>query len=109
MPSHHGAGFSRGDPEPVAVLMPSHHGAGAQSCRRSCTLAFVANVLRVLTLVLVTYYFGDSAGHSFHDYAGYAEIAFAFGAFFVLDSVLVGLLRSSGPRAEKATKRAKSS
>jgi hypothetical protein len=31
-------------------------------------------VLRVLTLVLVTYHFGDAAGHAFHDYAGYAEI-----------------------------------
>jgi len=55
-------------------------------------IAFVANVLRVLTLVLVTYHFGDAAGHAFHDYAGYAEIAFAFGAFFVLDAVLIRLL-----------------
>jgi exosortase B len=55
-------------------------------------IAFVANVLRVTTLVLVTYYFGDAAGHGFHDYAGYAEIAFAFGAFFVLDALLVRLL-----------------
>jgi exosortase B len=56
-------------------------------------IAFVANVLRVLTLVLATYYFGDAAGHAFHDYAGYAEIAFAFGAFFVLDSLLTHFLR----------------
>ena len=55
-------------------------------------IAFVANVLRVLTLVLITYHFGDAAGHSFHDYAGYAEIAFAFGAFFVLDSLLIRFL-----------------
>lgn len=48
-------------------------------------IAFLANVLRVMTLVLVTFHFGDAAGHSFHDMAGYAEIAFAFGAFFVID------------------------
>jgi hypothetical protein len=41
---------------------------------------------------LITYHFGDAAGHSFHDYAGYAEIAFAFGAFFVLDSLLIRFL-----------------
>ncbi|MEO8626549.1 MAG: exosortase B [Betaproteobacteria bacterium] len=55
-------------------------------------IAFVANVLRVLTLVLVTYYFGDSAGHAFHDYAGYAEIIFAFGVFFLLDAILMRVL-----------------
>ena len=55
-------------------------------------IAFIANVLRVLTLVLVTYYFGDAAGHAFHDYAGYAEIAFAFGVFFLLDAMLVRVL-----------------
>jgi exosortase B len=48
-------------------------------------IAFLANVLRVMTLVLVTYHFGDAIGHSFHDIAGYAEIVFAFGAFFVVD------------------------
>jgi exosortase/archaeosortase family protein len=55
-------------------------------------IALLANILRVLTLVLVTYYFGDAAGHGFHDYAGYAEIAFAFGAFFVLDALLDRIL-----------------
>lgn len=68
-------------------------------------IAFVANVLRVLTLVLVTYHFGDSAGHSFHDYAGYGEIAFAFGAFFVLDSLLTRFLRvkKSAPTTDVKT------
>jgi exosortase B len=67
-------------------------------------IAFVANVLRVLTLVLVTYHFGDAAGHAFHDYAGYAEIAFAFGAFFVLDAALLRFLGSGGgpdPKSER--------
>ena len=34
-------------------------------------ISFVSNVLRVMTLVLVTYYFGDAAGQGFvHDFAG---------------------------------------
>jgi exosortase B len=56
-------------------------------------IAFLANILRVLLLMLVTYYWGDSAGQSFHDYAGYLEIVFAFGAFFAMDAVLNPLFR----------------
>jgi exosortase len=56
-------------------------------------IAFLANVLRVITLVLITYHLGDAAGHSFHDYAGYAEIVFAFGAFFALDAILIRVFR----------------
>lgn len=34
-------------------------------------ISFVSNVIRVITLVLVTYYFGDAAGQGFvHDFAG---------------------------------------
>jgi hypothetical protein len=44
-------------------------------------------------LVLITYHLGDAAGHSFHDYAGYAEIVFAFGAFFALDAILIRVFR----------------
>jgi exosortase B len=34
-------------------------------------IAFVANVIRVIVLILVTYYFGDAAGQGFvHDFAG---------------------------------------
>ncbi len=51
-------------------------------------IALLANVLRVLSLVLITYYGGDDAGLSFHDGAAYLEIAFAFLAFFVLDHIL---------------------
>lgn len=56
-------------------------------------VAFVANIVRVLILVLVTYHFGDAAGQRFHDSAGYLEIGMAFGAFFLLDSLLVLLAR----------------
>lgn len=51
-------------------------------------IAFAANVIRVLLLVLVTYYQGDASGRAFHDQAGLLEIALAFGAFFLLDSTL---------------------
>ncbi|MGA2551158.1 MAG: exosortase C-terminal domain/associated protein EpsI [Burkholderiaceae bacterium] len=52
-------------------------------------IAFLANVLRVAALALVTYYFGDTWGRNFHDYAGYLEILVAFGMFYLLDSILV--------------------
>lgn len=56
-------------------------------------VAFVANIVRVVILVLVTYYMGDEAGQKFHDYAGLLEIGMAFGAFFLLDSVLIEIAR----------------
>jgi exosortase len=64
-------------------------------------IALLANVLRVSALVLITFYFGDGAGASFHDAAGYLEILFAFGGFFALDSLLSRWLRGSdGPSAD---------
>jgi exosortase len=50
-------------------------------------VALAANLARVLALVLATYYGGDTLGRELHDYMGYAEIAVAFGAFFLLDHV----------------------
>jgi len=58
-------------------------------------IALLANIVRVTGLMLVTYYFGDHAGHAFHDIAGYIEIGFAFGAFFALDAVIT-FLRGRG-------------
>ena len=51
-------------------------------------IAFVANVLRVMGLVLVTYHYGEDAGERFHDYAAYAEVVVVFVAFFFLDRML---------------------
>jgi exosortase len=48
-------------------------------------VATAANLVRVATLVLATYYGGDDLGRRLHDYVAYAEIALAFGSFFVLD------------------------
>jgi len=51
-------------------------------------VAFLANVIRVVTLLLVTYYFGDAAGRTFHASAAWLEIALAFGGFFAMDRLL---------------------
>lgn len=50
-------------------------------------VAIIANLVRVTALVLATYYGGDALGQQLHDYVSYAEIALAFGAFFLLDHV----------------------
>jgi exosortase B len=55
-------------------------------------IAFAANVIRVLLLVVLTYLAGDVVGRSFHDNAGYLEIAAAFGLFFAVDHLLNGFL-----------------
>ena len=54
-------------------------------------IAFAANVVRVLVLVLVTYHFGDAAGQGFmHGFAGIVLFAAALLGLFALDA-LVGL------------------
>lgn len=62
-------------------------------------VAFAANVLRVMGLLLITYYFGDGAGRTFHDSAAWLEIALAFGGFFAVDSVLGWAARARVRRA----------
>lgn len=54
-------------------------------------VAFAANVIRVMTLLLVTYYFGDGAGRAFHSSAAWLEIALAFVGFFAVDR-LIGVI-----------------
>ena len=51
--------------------------------------AFVANIVRVMILVLVTYHFGDEAGQGFvHSFAGMVLFMVALGLMLVLDKVL---------------------
>ena len=58
-------------------------------------IAFVANIIRVVTLVLVTYYFGDEAGQGFlHGAAGMLLMMVALASFFALDRVLDKVLPS---------------
>ncbi len=54
--------------------------------------SFVSNVVRVITLVLVTYYFGDEAGQGFvHGFAGILLFVVATVAMIALDA-LMGVL-----------------
>jgi exosortase B len=56
-------------------------------------IAFAANVVRVITLVLVTYYLGDEAGQGFlHGAAGMVLMLVALVLFFGLDWVLARFL-----------------
>jgi exosortase B len=54
-------------------------------------VAFAANVIRVVALLLITYYFGDAAGRAFHASAAWLEIALAFTGFFAVDHLLGAL------------------
>ncbi|MDT9001324.1 exosortase B [Paucibacter sp. APW11] len=52
-------------------------------------IAFVANVTRVMILVLVTYYFGDEAGQGFvHGFAGMVLFMVALSVMLVVDKLL---------------------
>ncbi|WCL53172.1 exosortase V [Gimibacter soli] len=56
--------------------------------------AYAANVLRVIILVLITFYLGDEAGQGFlHDFAGIVMFASALLLFFVFDNLIFGGLR----------------
>ena len=66
-------------------------------------IAFVANIIRVMTLVLVTYYLGDEAGQGFlHGAAGMVLMLVALMFFFLLDGLLNKLLRPAAPPATPA-------
>jgi len=55
-------------------------------------ITVMANLFRVLTLVLGSYYLGiDNVEGLFHDLTGIALFVFALVLFFLLDSVLIGL------------------
>lgn len=52
-------------------------------------IAFVANIVRVAILVLITYHFGDEAGQGFlHGAAGVVLMLVALALFFLLDRLL---------------------
>lgn len=62
-------------------------------------IAFVANIVRVMVLVLVTYHLGDEAGQGFlHGFAGIMLFIIGLLILFVLDWVL-GLIFPDRPRA----------
>lgn len=56
-------------------------------------IAFAANIIRVMVLVLVTYHLGDEAGQGFlHGMAGMVLMLVALGSFFALDAALAGIV-----------------
>ena len=58
-------------------------------------IAFVANIVRVVALVLITYFLGDEAGQGFlHSAAGLVLFLAALALFFLLDVLATALLRS---------------
>jgi exosortase len=64
-------------------------------------IAFIANIVRVVVLVLITYHFGDEPGQGFlHGAAGMVLMLVALAGFFALDALLARLLgvRRTGQR-----------
>jgi exosortase B len=60
-------------------------------------IAFAANIVRVISLVLITYHFGDAAGQGFlHGAAGIVLMLVALLAFFALDAGLSRWLPAGG-------------
>ena len=58
-------------------------------------IAVLANVLRVMLLILITYYLGDEAGQGFlHDFAGFFMFLVALGTLALLDVVLGQIFRA---------------
>ncbi len=56
-------------------------------------IAFAANIVRVIALVLITYHLGDEAGQGFlHGAAGIVLMLVALAGFFTLDALLARLL-----------------
>ena len=68
-------------------------------------ISFTANVIRVSTLVLVTYHFGDAAGQGFlHGFAGMVLFLSALLLIIGLDTLLQGVERLRGLRRGPAGK-----
>lgn len=63
-------------------------------------ISFAANVIRVISLTLITFYFGDEAGQGFlHDFAGMVLFLSALMLIVGVDSLLRLLVRAARPGA----------
>lgn len=61
-------------------------------------IAFAANTVRVVALVLITYHFGDAAGQGFlHGAAGIALLMVALTILLLLDAVLARVIKPQNP------------
>lgn len=55
-------------------------------------IAFCANIIRVMFLVLVTYHFGDAAGQGFvHEFSGMVLFVVALASILLIDTILTKL------------------
>ncbi|HWH84365.1 MAG TPA: exosortase B [Burkholderiaceae bacterium] len=64
-------------------------------------IAFAANIVRVIVLVLVTFYLGDEAGQGFlHGAAGMVLMLVALLFFFVLDALLEKIIKRPPPAGD---------
>jgi exosortase len=62
-------------------------------------IAMFSNFIRVLALVLITYYFGESAAQGFvHDFAGLLMFAVALLTMFAIDQAATPLFMRLQPR-----------
>ena len=65
-------------------------------------IAFVANVIRVIVLVLVTYHFGDAAGQGFvHGFAGMLLFMVALALMLVVDHLISRFIEPANAVIEK--------
>jgi exosortase len=74
------------------------HGANVAAfalvCAAVIPVAVFANFVRVVTLILITYYFGDSAGQGFiHEAAGLLLFVVSLATIFAIDHALWPLIR----------------
>jgi exosortase/archaeosortase family protein len=61
-------------------------------------IAFCANIVRVIILVLITYHFGDAAGQGFaHGLSGMVLFVIALIGILFLDAILAILVRPRKP------------
>ena len=64
-------------------------------------MSFIANIIRVMILVLVTYHFGDEAGQGVvHGFAGMVLFGVALVLMFIIDGVLGFFFRGNTKKHE---------
>ena len=67
-------------------------------------ISFLANVIRVITLVLVTYYYGDDVGQGFiHDFAGLVLFGVALVLIIGVDSLIHYFERKYNAKSKKTS------
>jgi exosortase B len=60
-------------------------------------ISFAANTIRVITLILITYYFGDAAGQGFlHGFAGFVLFGAALFLLMSFDTLLGWIMKKCG-------------